>query len=69
MNGVRPWSEYAREEWERMGICLDPDPRAVDEEPWYPPSYELTADRGSVVGLALLALAFAAGVVVGWWLA
>lgn len=61
-------TEYAREEWERMGIHLaatDADPLNVEPIEWH----TLEADRVSVVGFALLVLAFAAGVAVGWALA
>ena len=74
-DNILPWTEYAKEEWERMGISISDnasyttaDPLTVDDEPWT----LLVADpvpRVSVVGFALLVLAFAAGVVVGWWLA
>ena len=33
MTLVRPWSEYARDEWARLA-----DPLTVDEEPWDPPA-------------------------------
>ena len=70
-DNVVPWSEYAKEEWERMGIRwsdnTDADPLTVDEEPW---RIEMADDRPSgapaMLGLVMLALAFAAGVLVGW---
>lgn len=61
MNGgpINTWSEYAKDEWERMGIHLAGDPLTVE-----PPQLDDT--RGSVVGVVMLLLAFAAGVAVGW---
>lgn len=84
MNGgpIRPWSEYAKEEWERMGIHLTgphiappsimsdsytaADPLTVEE-----PSWQIAAaasDHGgapAMLGLAMLVVAFAVGVLVG----
>ena len=65
-DNIVPWNQYAREEWERMGISWTAaDPLSVDEEPWQTDLDPLVPARGSVVGLVLLVLAFAAGVVVG----
>jgi hypothetical protein len=51
-------------EWVYKQSWTAADPLTVDEEPWRPP---VDDDRGAVVGLALLVLAFAAGFAAGWW--
>jgi hypothetical protein len=65
MNGgpVRTWRTYADDEWARI-TWTAADPLSVDEEPRRQP---VDDDRGAVVGLALLLLAFAAGFAAGWW--
>lgn len=71
-NIVQPWSEYAKDEWERMGIHLKDtytaaDPLTVEDASWQVAA--AASDHGgapAMLGLVMLSIAFAAGVVVGW---
>ena len=52
-------------EWVYKSTWTAADPLTVDEGPW--PNEVDDDRRGSVVGFALLLLAFAAGFAAGWW--
>jgi hypothetical protein len=70
-DNVIPWSEYAKEEWERMGISLNDahtaaDPLTVEDVSWQIAA--AASDHGgapAMLGLVMLSIAFAAGVLVG----
>lgn len=64
-DNITPWTQYQIEEWERLGIILDPDPRTADEEPWSIP-VDVDDTPGWWLGAVMLAMAFALGLAVGW---